>query len=365
MAINGKKGVGLNPNTHIHLTDHLAPLCTIMEMPLLLTDEKHGEQVQQLYPEIEILLINWEDFTPQYLISHFDVFFQSELWHRDHFYASFQLLEEEYQKVVRNVHCPHGFSDKIFWLEQAVFEDITLVYGENMLDMFRDQGVIQHLNAYVRTGNYRYPYYRKHQAFFDQLIEEKIFSRFSSQKPVILYAPTCHDKEHTTSFFQSNPIFEKLPSDYNLVVKIHPELEETDGAALYRIIGKYEKKGQIIFVKDMPLVYPILARADLYIGDMSSIGYDFLAFNRPMFFLNQIRRHSKRDRNLFLYRCGVEIMPEDYENIYSIIESSLPADQERFSDIRSKVYQYTFGEEVPFKELRAVIEQSYFSPKKF
>lgn len=358
-----KKGVGLNVNTYIHLTDHLAPICFVMDIPLLLTDEKHCLEVNQLYPEVKTLLANWEEITPQYLISHFDVFFMSEPWDRRDFYSKFQLLEREYQKSVRNVHCPHGFSDKTFWLEKCVCEDITLVYGDNMLDMFKDQGVAEHLQTYVRTGNYRYPYYRYHRDFFDQLVEEKIFSRFSKKRPVILYAPTCHDLEHTTSFFDSNPIFEKLPSDYNLVVKIHPELEETDGPALYRTIGKYEKKGNVIFVKDFPLVYPILARTDLYIGDMSSIGYDFLAFNRPMFFLNQIKRNSKTDRNLFLYRCGTEIMPEDYENIYSIIEKALPEDQTRFSSIREQVYQYTFGSEIPFKELKLAIEKAYHSPK--
>jgi hypothetical protein len=358
-----KKGVGLNPNTHGQLTDHLAPLCVIMDMPLLLTDEGHCQQVQELYPQIKTLLLNWEEVTPEYLISHFDVFFQSEPWDRHDFYAKFQFLENKYQKTVRNVHCPHGFSDKIFWLEKCAAEDITLIYGANMLDMLRDQGVFDQLNAYVRTGNYRYPYYRKHQVFFDQVIERKIFSRFVYQKPTILYAPTCNDLEHTTSFFNSNPIFEKLPSDYNLIIKLHPELEETDGPALYRTIGKYEKKGNIVFVKDFPLIYPILARSDIYIGDMSSIGYDFLAFNRPMFFLNQIKRNSKTDRNLFLYRCGVEVMPEQYENIYSILESNLSLDQERFSSIRSQVYQYTFGDEIPSEDLFRAIQGVYSSSK--
>ncbi|WP_068471324.1 CDP-glycerol glycerophosphotransferase family protein [Candidatus Protochlamydia phocaeensis] len=360
-----KKGIGLNPNTYIHLTEHLAPICVAMDIPLLLTDERHDEEARRLYPGLKTLLINWEDVTPHYLIEHFDVFFQSEPWHRHDFYSKFKGLEEAYHKDVRNVHVPHGFSDKIFWLEKCVWEDITLIYGENMLDLFKELGIAQHLNATVRTGNYRYAYYRMHQAFFDQIAEERVWSRFAKKQPTILYAPTCHDQEHTTSFMQAQPLFEYLPSGYNLLVKIHPALEETDGPALYQMMGKYEKKDNVVFVQDFPLVYPLLSKADLYVGDMSSIGYDFLAFNRPMFFLNQRKRDAKTDRNLFLYRCGFEIKPEQYKDFYQIMDSQLPFDQERYAAIRSEVYRYTFGEELSFDQLKKAITQAYFSPKKW
>src|SRR5262249_28067936 len=159
------------------------------------------------------------------------------------FYALFEPYEKRFGKTIRNVHCPHGFSDKIFWLEQCVWEDITLIYGNNMLDMFRDMKIDHHLNAYVRTGNYRLSYYQKHQKHFDDLVNREILSRFAEKnRPIILYAPTCNDPEHATSFLDASSIFDKLPSDYNLLVKIHPVLEETDAPILYQTIGKYEKK---------------------------------------------------------------------------------------------------------------------------
>lgn len=363
MEATVKKGVALNPNTYTQLTDHLAPLAVIMDIPLLLTDEEHQRQSHELYPGVQTWLEEWENVTPEYLISHFDVFFQSEPWERQRFYALFQPLEEKYQKEVRNVHCPHGFSDKLFWLNQCVWEDITLVYGTNMLDMFKEQGLSELINAYVRTGNYRYTYYKQHQAFFDQVVEQRFFSRFAKKQPVILYAPTCNDPEKNTSFLDADPIFEKLPSNYNLLVKLHPVLEDTDSPSLYHTMGKYERQGNIVFVKDFPPVYPLLARSDIYIGDMSSIGYDFLAFNRPMFFLNQ-RKRSIKDRNTFLFQCGVKIEPEEYHNIYAIIEKQLPMDH-LFKDVRTHMYQYTFGEEIPFEHLKESIYQSYFSPKKW
>ncbi len=310
-------------------------------------------------------MINWEDFTPLYLIENFDFFFQSEPWHRHQFYANFQQLETYYGKTVRNIHCPHGFSDKIFWLQQGVWEDILLIYGKNMLDLFKELSIAEHLNATVRTGNYRYLFYLQHQAFYDQLVQDQIWSQLDCSKPTILYAPTCNDQEHSTSFLQSQDLFDQLPSDYNLVVKIHPVLEETDAAAIYATMGKYDSRENITFVKDFPLVYPILARSDIYVGDMSSIGYDFLTFNRPMFFLNQLRRNAKKDRNLFLYRCGFEVKPEQYKEFYQLLDSQLPFDQERYHSIRQEIYQYSFGEEVPFDELKQAINQALLSPKKW
>lgn len=360
-----KRGIGLNPNTYSHLTEHLAPICVIMDIPLLLTSEKHAAEAQYLYPGLKTLLLNWEEVTPQYLIEHFDVFFQSEPWHRHEFYSKFQLLEQAHRKQVRNVHCPHGFSDKIFWLEKCVWEDIVLIYGENMLDMFQELGIKQHLNAAIRTGNYRYLYYKQHQLHFDQIAEEQVWSKFKKKQPTILYAPTCNDQENNTSFLHAQDLFEQLPDSYNLLVKIHPALEETDGPALYQIMGKYEKKDNIVFLQEFPLIYPLLAKADFYLGDMSSIGYDFLTFNRPMFFLNQKRRHAKQDRNLFLYRCGIEVQPEQYKNFYKLLEEQLPFDQERYQTIRKEVYRYTFGEEVSFSNLRKAIINTYDSPKKF
>jgi hypothetical protein len=358
-----KEAVALNPNTYSHFTEHLAPLCVIIGMPLLLTDETHAEDVKRWYPGIKTWLVPWQDFNPDYLVAHFDVFFLSELWNRNYFYAKFQALEKLYQKSVRTVHCPHGFSDKIFWLEQVALEDISLIYGDNMLDILKEQGMFEKLNAYVMCGNYRASYYRQHQSYYHQLIESEKLSHLNKKNRTILYAPTRQDQEENTSFMDADVIFANLPSDYNLIVKLHPALEEFDAPTLYQMMGKYEDQENILFIKDYPLVYPLLERADLYLGDMSSVGYDFLFFNRPMFFLNQNRRDSKSDRNAFLYRCGVEIMPEQYHKAYQIIEANLPYDQERYFQIRQDVYAYTFGQERSFADLKTDIIQAYSSNK--
>ncbi|MBA2727398.1 MAG: CDP-glycerol glycerophosphotransferase family protein, partial [Parachlamydiaceae bacterium] len=303
-----KKGIGLNPASQIHYIDHLAVVCILMEIPLLFLEENDLLLGKKYYPGLEAVLNPYSDFSPEYLISHFDVSFMSDLWDRCVMQEKYSALEEQYNKRWRNVHCPHGFSDKGFYLAKCAMEDIALLYGDNMIDQLKDFGVWENLRNYVITGNYRYTYFKKNRDFYDSVFEKEIQSQFAKKQPIILYAPTWLDLENSTTFFDNyHQILGKLPDDYNLIIKLHPRLELDDVVTYYQIMGLYEKKPNVFFLKDYPLVFPLLAHAAMYIGDMSSVGYDFLAFNKPLFFLNKQNRDSESDRGLFLFRCGTVI----------------------------------------------------------
>lgn len=358
-----KKGVGLNPSSQIHYTDHLAPICILMGIPLLFIDELDYSLGQKYYPGLQAQKIAYEELTPEYLIKNYDVFFMSDLWDRVTFHEKFGPLEKKYHKTLRHVHIPHGFSDKGFYLRKTANEDIPLLYGQNMIDMLKYFDVFQNLQSYVIVGNFRYTYFKKHLNFFNNVVEKEVLSHFKKRAPLILYAPTWQDFEDSTTFYQaSSTLIDNLPSDYNMIIKLHPRLELDDTATYYHILGKYEEKPNVLFIKDMPLVYPLLAHTSIYIGDMSSVGYDFLPFNKPMFFLNKQKRDAQTDRGLYLFRCGVEILPEQYAEIYKIMEKSLPTDREKFGAIRSEVYEYTFGKERPFEEIKQEIINAYSTP---
>lgn len=351
----GINAVAINPISQSQYIDHLAPISVLMDIPFLFHDEQQEKDALARYPELKTLFLPFQDFNPEYLIANFDATFLSDQWDRKTFREKFAPLEKEYGKVLRNVHCPHGFSDKGFYLRGCAFEDICLIYGQNMLDLLKEWGVLNELKQHVITGNYRLTYYKKHQAFFDEMMEREILSQFPKKKKVILYAPTCADLEDSTSFFEaSKPLLDKLPEDYNMIVKLHPRLEIEEPAQFYHTLGHYSHREDIVFLKDFSLIYPLLAVSDLYIGDMSSIGYDFLSFNRPMFFLNQQRRDPLADRGLYLFRAGTVISPENYSKVYATIEEALGRDAQ-FSDVRREVYAYTFGKERPFDEIRADI----------
>lgn len=351
-----KKCVALNYASRIHYNDHLAPISVVMGIPILVVDQVDNSVCKQYYPETEIIFMEYHDFNPEYLIQNYDAIFDSDLWDRRVFKEKFHPFELKYGKRIRNVHVPHGFSDKNFYLKKSAMEDITLIYGQNMLDMLKEEGVLELLNAYVRTGNYRYTYYMRHQAFFTDIIEKEVLSHFDKKRKVILYAPTWMDLEESTTFFDSiGFILDDIPEEYNVIVKPHPRLELDDTAGYYQILGKYKDHPRIHFLTEFPLVYPILEITDIYIGDMSSIGYDFLLYNRPMFFLNKRNLNLKTQRQSFLYRCGVDIKKHQFSRLYAIIESHLKDDDEKYGKIRADLYDYTFGKERPFEEIKAEI----------
>ncbi len=350
-----KKGVGLTPAGQTHYIDHLAPICTMMRIPLLFIEELDYTLGQKYYPGLKTIKKDYDEFHPEFLIANYDVLFMSDLWDRRTFHEKFAQLEKKYQKVLRHVYVPHGYSDKVFYLRNCAKEDIVLIYGQNMLDMLKEQGDYENLHRYVITGNYRYTFFKQHRSFYDSVIAETL-SRFAQPQPLILYAPTWADQEESSTFFDScSLLLDRLPSHYNMIVKLHPLLEITDPGNYYSIVGKYEKKPNVLFLKDFPLVYPLLAQTSIYIGDMSAVGYDFLAFNKPMFFLNKYQKSAQYDRSLYLYRCGIEITPNQYPQIYQIIDQHLASDTEKFGHIRSKVYEYTFGPERSFAEIKADI----------
>lgn len=355
-----KKSVGLNPQSQIHYTEHLAPMCIIMGIPLIFLDEHDYNIGTKYYPGLQPLQVDYSEFNPEFLIANFDVTFMSDMWDRYVLREKFGPLEKKYNKILRNVHVPHGFSNKGFYIRKCANEDITLIYGQNMIDLLKSERVFQNLNRSVITGNFRYTYYKMHQQFYDKIMKEEVLSRFDKPRPIILYAPTWLDLEESTTFFDAcSTLIDNLPADFNLIIKLHPRLELDDTAMFYHLVGKYENKPHVLFLNDFPLVFPLLQYTDIYIGDMSSIGYDLLPFNKPMYFLNKQRRSPVLDRALFLYRCGIEVKPENYHDIYKIIDKTIAQDSERFSQIRSNVYEYSFGPERPFEEIKAEIIQAY------
>lgn len=359
-----KSCVALNHASHIHYNDHLAPMSVIMKIPLLVVDQHDYDICKKYYPDVDVILSDYEAFNPESLIENYDVLFMSDLWDREVLREKFYPLEQKYHKILRNVHVPHGFSDKGFYISKAANEDIALVYGQNMLDMFHHEGMLQNLQEYVITGNYRYTYYKKYREFYDALIAKEVSAAFSKPRKTILYAPTWMDLEESSTFFDSiSYVLDRIPEEYNIIVKPHPRLELDDTTLYYQILGKYKDHPQVLFLTDFPLIYPLLNITDIYLGDMSSIGYDYLIFNRPMFFLNKENRNPQKDRRSYLFNCGVDIKSHQFSRLFQVIETHLDKNLEKLANIRAEVWEYTFGEERSFETIRKEIICAYNTPR--
>lgn len=343
-------------NQDFHYIDHLAPLSSLLDIPIVLSDERIEEALKTFYPEVKTLIFSPIELT-HYLVSHFEMIFTclpTPLF-KELVYPA-ELLNE---KRLINVWCPHGNSDKGYrsrFMEELREERVALVYGEKMIHFLSEKGSYQQLEKVIVTGNYRYRYYLERKNFLD----DKCRSLFSMDKnPTVLYAPTWNDCENNSSFeLISDLLMRALPDNLNLIIKLHPNtFSSPELLDVYRLT--HIKKENVLILPEFPPIYPILNAVDFYLGDMSSIGYDFLTFRKPMFFLNINERDPKRDPGLYLTQCGTLIEPKDFENIYSIIQTT---DYSSFTSRQKALYETVFGKEEKIKEkVTEFYEQSALS----
>jgi hypothetical protein len=71
-----------------------------------------------------------------------------------------------------------------------------------------------------------------------------------------------------------------------------------------------------------------------------------------MYFFNPIPQESRSCQSSLLHRCGIEIPREEIKNIRRFIEESLEYNEFSFSSSRQEIYNYAFGEEIPFDQLQ-------------
>ena len=334
------------PNTHL---DHLGILSAELKIPLIVTEEETFQLAKRFYPEIDVTLKGFDELSMEYLAQNFDVIFETGKFWATELGPFMELL---FRKKMRFVFCPHGNSDKGHSLQNHVDQDISLVYGEHLHDHLKKTGATQKIRHILRTGNYRYPYYLRHRALFDALTDKIVFQRFQNPKPTILYAPTWQDEENPTSFFSAtDALIEQLSPSYNLIIKLHPFLSDRHPAEVYRVTARYENHPSALFLTDFPPIYPLLSRCALYLGDYSSIGYDFLAFDKPLYFLNP----KKAPNPSPLHACGLEIPENAWNDLNKFLTSTTEQNATERAMHRKKIYTYAFGEEISPETLRLKI----------
>lgn len=264
-------GIGILPGYRPQYIDHLVPLCHLLEIPLLVTDERIETLVTRYYPPLEIIVQAPEDYILN--LDSYDLLVYVE-------YArlatgAFQFHEYHAKTPARSLISLHGNPDKYhnaFWLERLNDEDLILAYGPQLIDLLRSKGVSKEV---IRCGNYRLAYYEEHKAFFD--------ARCPIQEAITLYAPTWNNPQLS---------LDDVPEGAH--VKLHP-------------LTPHEE----FPLSSYPPIYPLLSRVEKLIGDYSSIGYDFLYFDRPLEFIHTAEKTplhaattSQQRQELYTYAFG-------------------------------------------------------------
>jgi hypothetical protein len=350
-------GLTVGPITHL---DHLGVLCDLLDIPLYVAEDELLQAAKTYYPNLRAELKSYAEITSCDLMHSFDaLLFTSKVWACE----TCVLAKDLFKSPLRVIYCPHGNSDKGHSLQDELSypaNDIELYYGDHMLDLLKKIGVEKNARATIRIGNFRYYYYKKYQSFYDALIQKMIFSHLQHQRQTVLYAPTWNTEESPTSFFSAcGKLIDQLPDCYNLIVKLHPFLEKDYPAQTYQLLGNYEGREGVMFLEDFPPIFPLLAHCDLYLGDFSSIGYDFLTFDRPLFFFDPFEQKGIKTQSHFLHQCGLTI-PSDVP-VFEFIAGNLEKNQKELSAARKKIYDYTFGEE---RSIEAIKQDLLFSIEK-
>lgn len=321
--------------------DHLATLASLLDIPLFLTDYELYEQSLIFYPFTTIHLI--EESTILSVLAAADFVFVS----CKHFSTELSAtLKFFYKKSPRFCYCPHGNSDKGWQRGSKDLlqkQDLSLVYGSVMLKKLKQTSVLSSLNAICITGNYRAIYYQKHKDFYDTLAKQKIFSNLNAKYPTLLYAPTWNDEEQNSSFFShSRSLLKNIPTATNVLIKLHPSIERDHPFAADELIDQIKEPSHLFVVKNFPLIYPLLSHIDALISDVSSIGYDFLYFNRPLFLIAPKNVKNQQFRSITLATCSTMLHPNKDFNLLKNLDKKLYASTEELKGKREKLYNATF-----------------------
>ena len=347
-----KKSAALIYGDSQNYIDHLVPLCHYLNIPLLTNIEEIFDIIKKYYPKVNVQHIENRDIN-FYTVRNFDNIFACIP--KNIFDIEFRLHQDLLNKEINIFWCPHGNSDKgktILFFEGLKNEKNVLVYGNKMIYILKEKKVFHTIENPYAVGNYRLDYFQKFKKHFKKIIKNEIATKLSNKNINILYAPTWEDKENSSSFFKYiDVLLTKLPSHYNLIVKIHPNLITQNETKIEIMKLKCSKKN-IMFLENFPLIYPLLDFIDIYIGDFSSIGYDFLSFDKAMYLL------KPQNKNLFseLFDIGYVI---DDDNIFETIEKSKllnPALRSKsLIHKRKKLYDYTFQKNTDLEKLKNIL----------
>jgi CDP-glycerol glycerophosphotransferase (TagB/SpsB family) len=128
----------------------------------------------------------------------------------------------------------------------------------------------------------------------------------------------------------------------NLLIKLHPSIERDHPFAAEELISQVEKHSQIVVIKNFPLIYPLLSSIDALITDVSSIGYDFLYFNRPLFLIAPDHMKKKHLHSITLATCSTILWPNKHFNSPKRLDKKLHESTKELKSKRKKLYTSTF-----------------------
>ena len=262
-----------------HHLDHLAPISFYLDCPLLVDDYDIYQLAKKYYPQITT---HFTKINPLTAIFQYDLFIYTSVTPSLEMKAYAQGTKNA---KLRIAYAPHGFSDKGDLSKRLMnheAQDIGLIHGNEQLRQLKKYGIDKQLQAIITIGQPRKHFYEKHKIFYQTFI--KPFEKKKKNLQTILYAPTFQDMHYTNSFDKIEALVSRYSESYQWIIKLHPLLESQQLIQVLRLKKRYQNTPNITILDAfMPLVWPFIEYCDLYLGDFSSIGFEFAQTEKPLY----------------------------------------------------------------------------------
>lgn len=285
--------------------DLLAPLCSLLSIPLFISDVTIHKLAREYYPDLKIEISPPLTFGKDFLSQH-DIAITcipKTLLDQLFFFDEHQLKKKCLSLFLSSGKPSDGR------------ENLFLVPGKQL------QGASTKEKS-IPIGIYRYYYYEKHRQFYQKLLEPTL--KFPVKQKNLLLSLSNSELETTLL-----ALLRTLPPYYNLYIRITPHPIEN---SFYQAIGqKYARHTNIKFVDAIPPLHPILDRSDFFIGNQTDAAYEFLHYDRPLFFL-----HSE---NTPLHHAGKQLT---IDSLFDELER-----EDHYTQARRDIYNYYYDSIVP------------------
>lgn len=231
----------------------------------------------------------------------------------------------------RLIYTPHGFGDRARgYIRRIAAFDFVLLAGQKTADRMLAEGLIR-LGDHALTG-----YVKMETA---EALAGSVGDLFAEQRPIVLYNPhKAPELESWSRFIEPMLADFAAQDEFNLLVAPHVKMFRRRSAEVRR---RWEKRSTDRIVidtgSDRSVDTSYTAAASIYIGDISSQVYEYLAVPRPCIFLNPKRIDWKNDVSFRHWHLGdvvddpadlmaaVLAAPERHRAVYAARQEALAA----------------------------------------
>lgn len=241
-------------------------------------------------------------------------------------------------------YATHGSGDRArgFIKRIAAFDLVLLSGAKTEARMLRE--------GLIRPGHYSLPGYIKFE------VAERIAGSerpiFPDDRPVVLYNPhKAPELESWSRFIE--PMLEQFSSqdDFNLIVAPHVKMFRRRSAAVrQRWEARSNERILIDVGSDRSVDMTYTEAADIYVGDISSQVYEFLARPRPCIFLNAHGVKWQDDPSFLHWRFGEVV--EDPGQLLAAVRRAR-SQHHLYAPFQEQMAEQTLGNRTPGAARRA------------